>query len=278
MKYTFSTDIPLYGLKLALEDASQHKIYFNGEEISSTPDGCYFSRSFETVSLPKVEAGENIIELKREFVPLEKMKSGIGSLFEERKGVELEFAYLIGDFAVKATAEPERNGNLRYARKMSLTQEKNTVFGELTKEGYPFFAGTVSLTKEFELDTEGKAYLTLDELDGCIVKVMINGKECGFMHCPPYRIEITDALENGENVLTLELTNTLRNLLGPYHRPEGEVGRIGGGYGFPDYSWIGVVNADEKTWYNNRVPDTKRWTDSYMCVALGVQNAKIEVE
>lgn len=279
LKYTFKTDKVLSGLSLALEDASKHRIFFNGKEISSEPNGYYFARSFETVALPDSVCGENIVELKREFVPLEKMKSKIGSLFEERKGVELEFAYLLGDFALYASAEPERNGNLRYNRNMSLTSESGKVLGELTKEGYPFYAGTIALTKEFDVNYNGNdASLTLDELDGCLVKVILNGKDCGYMHCPPYRLDISEALKDGKNTVTLELTNTLRNLLGPYHRPEGEIGRIGGGYGFPDYSWIGVIGAEDKNWYNNRVPDTKRWTDSYMCVALGVQGAKIETE
>jgi hypothetical protein len=74
--------------------------------------------------------------------------------------------------------------------------------------------------------------------------------------------------------MTLTLTNSLRNLLGPYHRPKGEEGCFQGGYAFPGASWIGIGKNDV-TWYEHRVPDTPYWTDSYLQIPFGVRGVKL---
>ena len=83
------------------------------------------------------------------------------------------------------------------------------------------------------------------------------------------------ALQKGNNTVTFELVNTLRNLLGPYHRPVGEIGEIRSSYDEPDIGWMGGKHGGDKGWYDNRVPDTDYWTDSYLLVPLGISGIKI---
>ncbi|MBR5528422.1 MAG: hypothetical protein IKV97_05400 [Clostridia bacterium] len=275
-KFVFSSEECFGGLSLALEDAQMHSIRFNGQEIPTEVTGYYLAKAFEIVDLPKCQKGQNVIELTCEYAPLEKMKSSIGSLFQTRKGVELESIYLLGDFAVKTVQEPERGGNLRYSRNMSIANEPRVAYGELTRAGYPFYAGTIKLSQKFEcpkaLCDGEKVFFSLDELDASHCHISVNGIPCGCIHTPPYRSDITNALKNGENILEIQLVNTLRNLLGPYHRPFGEIGNhFGGGYKYPDAAWA----AASPEWYENRIPDTAEWTDSYMLNRLGVKGAAI---
>lgn len=274
-KYIFKSEEVLAGLKIALEDASKHKVFFNGKQIDNRSDGYYFSRSFQTIPLPICVKGENIIELEREFQPPSKKTGGVASLYESQNGVELESAYLIGDFDVITHQEPERNGNIRFSRNMSLKKRGGFVKGELTKAGYPFYSGTVRLSKSFKLKSASKVFLQLEEMNGCLCRVYINHKEAGVLHCPPYKIDISNLVTSGENTLTLELTNTLRNLLGPYHRPFGEWGQVwGGSYNNPDIGWMGV-NTTDAPWYIDRTTDTPYWTDSYLLTSFGVKGAKL---
>ena len=276
-RFTFKTSKAMNGLKLALEDAADHRIVMNGEEIPTIIDGYYLAKAFETISLPKSKIGENVIEISRNFVPLAKIRRKISSLFETRHGVELEAVYLIGDFAVKMQQEPERNGDLKYSRQnILLTDEEKTVCGELTKAGYPFYAGTISLTRSFEWNgnTDGTV-IHLENLDGCLCKVTVNGIECGYMHSMPYEVDISKALRKGNNTVTFELINTLRNLLGPYHRPVGEIGEIRSSYDEPDIGWMGGKHGGDKGWYDRRVPDTDYWTESYLLVPLGISRVKV---
>ena len=277
-KYTFHTDRSLCGLSLALEDAADHRILFNGQEVSSTPVGYYMAKSFETLPLPPAKKGENVLELIRPYQPLDAMRSKLSSLFETQKGVELESAYLIGDFGVEVVAEPCRNGNLRYARHMVLTAESGMTLGELTLSGYPFYAGSMNLTQRiclpFDPKERAEVLFALDELNGCLAHVLVNGVDCGMLHSAPYRLSVSSALRKGENEITLSLRNTLRNLLGPYHRPVGEEGSYQGGYGVPGVAWTGIGGGDRE-WYRHRQIDTKVWSDSYMQIPQGVRGAKL---
>lgn len=278
-KYTFFAESELEGLTLALEDAAQHRIFLNGSEVEIKVNGYYFAKAFETVSLPKARKGENVLELKRGFVPLAKIRRKISSLFENRLGVELEAVYLLGDFAVMMHQEPTRSGDLRYARHgIRLVAEQKTVTGELTKAGYPFYAGTLRLRQSFRWsgETDGLR-LCLDELDGCICHVEVNGIDCGCMHTYPLELDISAAVREGKNEVVVSLTNTLRNLLGPWHRPQGEIGDIRSAYEEPDIAWMGVA-AKGDDWYDHRVPDTKFWTDSYMLTPLGLRGLKLKRE
>ncbi len=279
-KYTFFAEDSFDGLELALEDAKNHRIFFNGEEVAVEVNGYYMAKAFERVRLPKSKKGINVIELKQDYVPLEKIRRKISSLFETRKGVELEAVYLLGDFSVKAQQEPTRSGDLRYSRRdIILAKEKNSVSGELTKEGYPFFAGNILLSRSFDWkgSTEGLK-ICLDELDGCICHVKVNGVDCGSFHSYPLTVDISHAVKEGKNEVTFELVNTLRNLLGPWHRPDGEVGAIRSHYGDPDSGWMGIAYDKDTQWYDNRVPDTKFWTDSYMLTPLGLRGLRLEKE
>ena len=257
-----------------MEDAAEHRIFFNGEEIPSAPCGYYLAKSFEKVPLPDTRKGENVIELVREFEPLSKMKSAIGSLFQTRTGVELESAYLVGDFAVRAVQEPSRTGSLRLGREMTVTGETGAFRGELTLDGYPFYAGGMVLTKSFTYHGGGRAQLALSAMDGAVARVEVNGKDCGIFHSAPYRVDVSEAVKDGENTLKITLYNTLRNLLGPYHRPLGEYGTVWGGYGYPNAAWAG----EGDTWYLDRVPDSETWTDSYLQTRFGIKGVSLVTE
>ncbi len=275
-KFVFFAETEIDNLSLALEDAGEHVITFNGSPVCNKVIGYYHSRDFETVALPACKKGENVIELTRRYTPLPKVKSAIGSLFTTIKGTELESIYLLGNFAVNTQREAERNGNLRYSRHMSIAPENSTVHGELTACGYPFFAGTVKLSKNitFAGDTRN-AVLHFDSFNGCIGKVTVNGIYCGDVCCPPYKVDISKALLQGENTFTIEITNTLRNLLGPYHRPEGEIGSLFmNGYGNPNGPWMGNHREDPE-WYTHHTIDNDFWTDSYMMTAFGIEGTKI---
>lgn len=57
-----------------------------------------------------------------------------------------------------------------------------------------------------------KVWLDLGELDD-IAEVRINGEEAGVLWYPPYRIEITEWIREGENDLEVFVTNNWANCL-----------------------------------------------------------------
>ena len=102
---------------LALEDAETSVIVLNGEAVSSTIDGWYVDKAISTVSLPALNAGENILEIT---VPI-------------GRRTNLEYFYLLGDFGVRV------NGTEK-----SLTAPvKELGFGDITRQGLPFYTGNL---------------------------------------------------------------------------------------------------------------------------------------
>jgi hypothetical protein len=80
----------------------------------------------------------------------------------------------------------------------------------------PNFSGTLRYETTFDFKKEPDAehvYLDLGEVYE-IAAVRLNGKEVGVKICPPYRLEITDALNPGKNRLQIEVTNTLAKQYG----------------------------------------------------------------
>ena len=73
-----------------------------------------------------------------------------------------------------------------------------------------YYSGAATYIKEFEIknaDTTGKKYyLDLGYLRE-LASVRVNGKECGIVWAPPFKVEITSALKTGLNRLEVTIVN-----------------------------------------------------------------------
>jgi len=77
--------------------------------------------------------------------------------------------------------------------------------------GIKFYSGTATYEKTFDWKQEGasagkKIFLDLGSVRE-LAEVKVNGKSCGILWCPPWRVDVTDALQAGENKLTVEVVN-----------------------------------------------------------------------
>jgi hypothetical protein len=59
---------------------------------------------------------------------------------------------------------------------------------------------------------------------GSVVDVRVNGKPAGSIAFEPYRLDITGLLTLGSNDVSVLVTGTLKNTLGPFHN-EPQLGR-----------------------------------------------------
>ncbi len=284
LRFAFKSDIRLDNLKLALESPHDHVVSLNGVNIPVAVDGYFWDKSFETIPLTApVLPGENVLEVSRQYMPLARFRSSITSLFENLPGVELECMYLVGDFGVWSSRLPTRTHCNKMDHRFALGTETDSFTGELVDAGYPFYTGTMSLTQTVTIPQSlaGKrASIKLEGLTSCLARIFVNGEDKGIIAWEPNELDI-GVLQQGEVTIGLDITNTLRNLLGPYHRPKGEFGEAWGGYGYPNLPWIGAV--DEVTrkpipnWQDHRIPDTNAWTEDYMLVSNGLQGAYLIV-
>ena len=212
LRYYFKSELDSApSVQLVVEDGGEYEIEVNGREVGpslSTDLGEGVSGIWKDPLFARFDLGELIQQGENEIV----------LSHELREDWSLENIYLIGDFAVKlASAEP----------RIGLTEEPSLLEGgSWVDAGYPFYAGSMKYRKRINLERKGgRVYLELPALNECaslVATVRLNGEEAGHSLWPPYRVELTSLLEEGENELEVELTNSARNLMGPHHDPRFE--------------------------------------------------------
>ncbi len=194
MRMRISSETDCKGVRLALEDAADTRIRWNGEDVESRPDGWYVDRCYETVPLPPVRKGENVLEIT---VPL-----------GER--TNLEWFYLLGDFGVAAAGSAVR-----------LTAPvRELAFGDITRQGLAFYTG--NLTYHFEIDSKENETVTLSvpRYRGAVVGVAVDGKEAGRIAFSPWRLSL-GTLAKGRHRVDLTLFNTRQNGFAQLHHTPG---------------------------------------------------------
>ncbi|WP_319231994.1 glycosyl hydrolase [Draconibacterium orientale] len=97
------------------------------------------------------------------------------------------------------------------------TFEKLQSYTENENEGIKYFSGTASYSKEInvadsDLLNNAKLILDLGELQN-LAEVTMNGKFLGVVWKKPYRVDITDAVNPGENTLEIKVVNLWVNRL-----------------------------------------------------------------
>jgi hypothetical protein len=220
-------------LFLVLETPDRYVIRLNGEFAvgeSNNNTGWWTDISFRKIPVDgKVQQGENHVVLKTTV----------------KEDTELESIYLIGSFAV-------RN---RENRRFSLIEATRTVgIGDLVHQGYPFFSGRMRYRKKFllvrsspEQDVQ-RIVFQLERLDAVLVNITINGRNAGTLAWRPLEVDVTEYVNDGENVIELEFVSSCRNLLGPHHDSRGE-----------------LLSVNPGSWSN-----PKDWTDAYQFVPFGM--------
>jgi hypothetical protein len=253
LRFTFDADVqvppPVY---LAVESPERFEIAVNGQPVASKDQGWWTDTSFRKLDISAaVRAGRNEVVLSGTF----------------GRDSELESVYVVGDFGVtgrRLREENRFNGQVfdRYAPDFRLTapptgvqaKDGQAVAIDLTAQGLACFAGRATLRQTVTLPSlDGRTLLELHNLRAALAHVRVNGQRAGTVAWQPHRVDVTDALKAGENIIEIELVGTLRNLLGPHHLNDG------------DLAWTGP----------GQFRDKNRWTDDYILVPFGLDGATL---
>jgi hypothetical protein len=274
LEFTFNVEREPKSILAVIEDAAEYEVSVNGVNVKYSGLPYYMDKSFHPIDITdRIRLGQNVIIISRQFRPVPKPKFSLSGLFESLPGVELEAIYLIGEFAVKGSPKERRPKCARYRPEFVLTDEPGVSKGDLIADGYPFFAGRIGFSAEIKIKplkkgTQHKFIIEMPHLNAVVANVRINGKKSGAITWPPYELEITRFVRNGDNTIEIELTNSLRNLLGPHHRARGE----------PSSTWntdfSGAWSEEERTAYPNWFEEREKatnWTDDYFFVPFGLE-------
>ncbi len=260
-------------LSLLLEHPERCEIHVNGVRISNQPNGFFADQAFERVEIGHaVVHGKNRIELELTFHQEPEVYEGIDAskIFESEKNklsfqTEIEAVYLCGKFGVATDGvfKPLERNAVRYNGAFRLESLPEAVDIEHIEEsGFPFFAGTITLRQYLDLENgrEGEKYVVaFRNLFAHAAAIRINGTEIGVTVRPDYVVPVPDGiLKAGKNILEIELTNSLRNMLGPLHLEEGECLGVSPGTFYKDPGvftpWTPVV-----------------WNDGFCFLRFGVE-------
>lgn len=255
---------------LAIEKANEFDIYINEKQIKYEDIGWWKDSSFKKINIkPYIKQGLNEVILKRHFYQDNKVYEVLfgKDVLESEKNkltfdVELESIYVVGDFGVVSNAPysyGEKKAIFTEGPFTIVDQPKKVKSGNLTEQGYCFFAGSISLNNYIQVPSvqDTRIILNLKRPNSSLVKIWVNNKLVETRLWEPYKVDITDSVKEGLNEITLELFASNRNLLGPHHHIDGELYVVG------PFSFEGEPAWGDKS-------GESKWIDRYCFVSFGL--------
>lgn len=188
VRYEFDSEAELDGLLLAAERMEACMVTLNGVAADSQVTGYYVDESVETVRLPKIQKGRNILDIKLRF--------SVAGMIEP--------CYLLGEFDVVLKGS-----------KALLCPPSHTIgFGPLAMQGMPFYGGNI--TYSTTIDTpECTARITIRDFGSHCVRVFVDGEDAGLIAFSPFAVE-KDLLA-GEHQIEFRCYGNRNNTFGPVH-------------------------------------------------------------
>ena len=271
LEFSFNTESGALtdNMCLCAETPENFEFSVNGKPFEFKDEGYYIDKAIRKSNISKlITAGKNIITLKGRFYQNDDVYRVLFTpgmdeteLNKLTYDTELESLYITGSFGVRAEDEisyGERKA-IFAGRHFTLTKIPETVnIEKITESGFWFFSGKMELTTGITVNkNENTRYrLVLNRLNAPAARLEINGKKAGILMFAPYSADITEYIKNGENEIKIVLLSGNRNLLGPHHKPQGEIYSVGPTTFTDKYGW-----ADDKS--------QPVWTDNYSFVRFG---------
>lgn len=182
-------------LQLVVERGDRYTVKINDQVVKPEEGKWWLDRSFKvfTIKPEWLKKGRNVISTAAQPFSIH---------------LEPEAVYLLGDF------------NLTSVEKgFQIDPPKPLQLGSWAKQGRPLYPGKVAYTRKFNCQKAASTafFVELADWQGTVARVDVNGKLAGYIGWRPWRLEISGALQDGENTVTVTVFGSLKNLLGPHH-------------------------------------------------------------
>lgn len=276
LKYTFeiNTSPQFKEFYLIVEEAEKSEIYINGYPVSRKIIGWWKDRAFNKIDIrSEIKEGINEVIIKKHFFQNQRVYDVLyGENVHESElnrlsyDTELESIYVVGDFGVISRGafwEGDRGSLFTNGPFMITKQPKQVETGDITKQGFCFYSGSVKLSSSVLIKKQEDMRIILDigKIDAVLAKLFINGNPVKSILWAPFEVDITEYVVNGRNEITLQLYGSNRNLFGPHHHIDGELYRVG------PMSFSG-----KRSWVDGDRNETSLWSDTYCFVKFGLQS------
>jgi hypothetical protein len=181
------------GLRAVIERPGLWQLKVNGATVQPLAKEYWLDKAFGVFEIGKyIVEGNNTLTLAASEMTIHS---------------ELEPIYVLGDFGLE-----------KQARGFMLTKAAIPKPGPWNALGMPLYPSGVAYTIAYQLEMNGDKYIVrLPEWNGTVAEIRVNGKEAGVIGWHPYEADITDALQEGKNEISVIVYGSLKNLLGPLH-------------------------------------------------------------
>jgi hypothetical protein len=193
-RFTMEGGFDYYGIRAVIERPDVWKVSVNGTEVKKKPGEWWLDRHFGVFAIGQlVKQGENVLSL--EISPMKLL-------------AEIEPVYIIGNFSVI----PAKKGWKIASPPAALAT------GSWSGQGMPFYSRGIAYTRTFTVEKPAARFeVGLGEWKGTIAEVTVNDSPAGTIAYPPYRLDVSGLIKEGNNTVTVTVIGSLKNLLGPHH-------------------------------------------------------------
>lgn len=195
LRFCVKSGLVIPEVSLALENADITEVFWNGERIEKKITGYYTDKEIKTITLGRVEKGENVLEVQIPY----------------HAKVNIEAMYLLGDFGV----------DLRGSRTVLTDAVKELAFGDICTQGLPFYGGNVIYHMPIETQEDGTLLVSVTKFRNPLIDVTLDKTEHRKLFKSPYRVEFA-GVKKGLHHLELKAFGNRRNTFGQLHNCSGD--------------------------------------------------------
>ena len=193
-RFTVAAPFDFSEMQAVVEHPEMYEITLNGKPVKPTEGAWRLDSGMGVCPVgAHVKTGENRLVLK---------------LSPMKVHAEIEPVYIRGKFRVTPAA---KGWTLN-------PPVEALVAGSWKAQGMPFYSDAVTYTKRYDIaDTTKRHFVCLDEWNGTVAEVLVNGRSAGTISVEPYSIDVSGLLRKGENTVAVKVVGSNKNLLGPFH-------------------------------------------------------------
>ena len=179
-------------LRAVVEWPHLYAVGINGKPVDPENDEWWLDRSFGVFEIGAfIQSGRNEISLTVSPMHIH---------------AEIEPVFLLGDFSL-----------LSQQKGFKIVPPQKIETGPWKNQGMPFYSHGVAYSKTFEAKEKQKYKVKLNDWNGTVARVIVNGKKAGIIGWQPYELDISKWVKKGSNMVVVEVVGSLKNVLGPHH-------------------------------------------------------------
>ncbi len=183
----------LKNIQLVVERPELWEVRINHTRVTQNNGQYWIDKKFPVFDIGKyVNAGENTITLMAPRM----------SVFAEIMPV-----YVLGDFSLNSLPVG-----------FEIDNKKELTTNAWSQSGLPFYSQKVSYSQQFSIENANACYkVKLNKWNGTVCEVFVNDKKAGIIAWPPYELDVSSFVTNGNNKIKVNVTGSLKNTFGYFY-------------------------------------------------------------